>query len=182
MAMDRENDYTRFTVLMATLAEATPGKDVSAEKVEIYFRLLEDIPYEIVEHNALEAVRRKGFFPLISDIRNEKDFEMQALEDFDYVMDLVSNFCFTGFGQSGDAIIDMKLKESGKEYLHSFIRRWGMELAYTDNPTATRAQALKVLKVEVQRRHEELPEPVKLKELCERSGVSSLVLGEREKQ
>ena len=177
--MQRDKDYGRFAILMATLSEATPGKDATPEKVEIYYRLLEDMAYRDVERNALNAIRRTGFFPLIPDIRNEMDVDAKAMEEYEFIRDLVDNFCFAGFGQCGLNIIDMKLKEAGKEYLYPFIRRWGMELAYTENPTATRAQAMKALKHEVSREFIGLPAYEQFDKIAEDADIALRQIEER---
>ena len=73
---------------------------------------------------------------------------MQAQEDLDMLRSLCEMFVFEGFGQTGYNILEMKLSEKGRLDLLPFVNRWGNELVYSDNPTATRAQALKALKAE----------------------------------
>ena len=46
--MDRKNDFKRFVILMSTLGEATPGEMPTSEKIEIYYRLLEDMDYNLM--------------------------------------------------------------------------------------------------------------------------------------
>ena len=149
--MDRKIDFKRFTVLMATLGEATPGENPSSEKIEIYFRCLQDMPFEEVEKNALNHLRFHKFFPTIAEIRGERDPELEAQEDFKLLSDVLDRFYAPEIHGSAMRIIEMKLEESGRSDLVPMLRRYGTEIYYGDNITATRAQFIKARKVEIER-------------------------------
>ncbi len=150
--MKRNNDFEKFNKLMVKINELTPGKDISPTAVDGYFEVCEDIDFEIIEKNCMKYVQMVGFFPKVPDMRGETadDLELQAQADLDYVKSLVEAYVFDGFGQTGFNIIKMKLEKKGRLDLLPFANRWGHELAYSDNPTATRAQALKALKSDIQ--------------------------------
>lgn len=146
--MNETNDYKKFSILMVTLGEATPGERPTPDKIEIYFKCLEDMDYETVEKNALEAVRMKGFFPLIPDIRREMDVDQQALDDYQLAKKIADRYVYCGFEEDKGRCNEIKLhlQVEEKEYLFDFIMNWGLELAYPENITATRSQALRFLK------------------------------------
>jgi len=168
-------DFDRFTKLMLTIGEATPQGKPSPEKIEIYFRCLEDMNYEAVKQNAMNHLRYEKFFPTISELRNEAQLEIQAQEDYAIIKQLCQDFLFAGFGRSGTEAIRLMLEERGKGYLMPMVRRWGAEIANGYNPTATRAQFLRAYKADAQRdrlpgsERKELPEPVKA--LAEKLGT-----------
>lgn len=136
--------------MLFKINELTPGKDITPSAVDGYFDCCEDLDFEVVEHNCMSYIKTVGFFPKVPDMRGEtqEDIELQSQADLDMLKSLCDMFVFDGFGQTGYNILQMKLKEKGRSDLLPFINRWGYELVYSDNPTATRAQALKALKSE----------------------------------
>lgn len=145
--MIRKNDFVRFAALMQTLGEVFPGDPPSPEKVELYFLALKDLPYEVIHKMATIHIRCGKFFPIpveLADIKSENE-EIEA--DYEIAQEMVDQFAFMGFGQTGSTIIAIKLKEIGREYLMTFINRNAMEIANSENPTATRAQLKKKLMV-----------------------------------
>ncbi len=159
--MNRDRDFGRFTAFMISLGKATPQGVPDPQKIEIYFRLLEDMPIEVIEKNAMEAVRRKGFFPMIPEIRHdpdvEKQFELEAQESYRILEDTIDAYYHPGFGESSCTVIEMKLKERGRTDLIPQFYRWGKEIANGQNPTATRAQFLKTYKAEMELLQAKLP-------------------------
>ncbi len=148
--MNRNNDFERFNKLMVKINELTPGKDITPTAIDGFFDCCEDLDFETVEHNCMSYVKMVGFFPKVPDMRGEtqEDIELQAQEDLDMITRLCEMFVFDGFGQTGYNILKMKLEDKGRSDLLPFVNRWGNELVYSNNPTATRAQALKALKSE----------------------------------
>jgi len=146
--MNRKTDYEKFVVLLNTVGEATPQGKPSPEKTEIYFRCLQDLSFQEIDQCMMNHLRHKKFFPTISEIRGEsdEDLEIQAQEDYRLIDDLCQNFVFEGFGGCGYEIIKMKLEEAGKGYLFETANRFGTEIAYGTNSTATRAQVIKQIK------------------------------------
>ncbi len=146
--MNRKNDYEKFSQMLFKLDQITPGKDITPTAIDGYYQCCEDIDFETIEKNCMKYVQMVGFFPKVPDMRGEtkEDLDIQAQTDLDYVKSLVEAYIFDGFGQTGFNIIKMKLEKKGRLDLLPFANRWGYELAYSDNPTATRAQALKALK------------------------------------
>ncbi len=150
--MNRNDDFEKFNKLMVKINELTPGKDITPTGVDGYFECCEDLNFEVVEKNCMKYVQMVGFFPKVPDMRGEtqEDLELQARADLDLVTHLVENFLFEGFGSVGLNVVKIKLEEKNRLDLLPFASRWGHELAYSDNPTATRAQALKALKTDIQ--------------------------------
>ncbi len=148
--MQRAKDFDKFNKMLVKINRITPGKDITPDAVDGYFRCCEDLDFETVEHNCFSYVKMVGFFPKVPDMRGEtqEDIEIQAQADLDMLTSLCDMFVFDGFGQTGYNILKMKLEEKGRSDLMTFVNRWGYELVYSDNPTATRAQALKALKAE----------------------------------
>ena len=141
--MNRENDFTKFAILMHTIAEVCPGEKPSDEKVELYFRTLQDMKFETVNKRMSNHLRFNKFFPTICEIRQEADFEAIANQDYALIEDLVRNFLFPEFMQCGVGLIEDKLIEQGKPELVPLFKRWGTEIMSGRNPTATRAQFIK---------------------------------------
>ena len=140
--MDRNKDFKKFTVLMATLGEAT-GQEPSPQKIEIYFRCLSDMHFSEVESNALNQLRQSKFFPAISEIRQEADPELLAQEDCKLIESLCKEFIFPDFPRAGRTAVFLELQKQGKEDLMYLVDRWGAEIATGQNPTATRAQMVR---------------------------------------
>lgn len=146
--MERTKDFTRFIAFMSALAQGTPDRGkIDEDVLEVYFRLLEDMPIEAIETNSILAVRENGWFPKVNDIRREKDtqkiVEAKADEAYNIITELLENYYFQGFGQSSMAIIEQKLNEMNRPELFRLVHRWGPEIVNNQNPTATRAQFLK---------------------------------------
>ena len=161
--MNRIKDFKRFSILMAIVGEATPGEKPSPEKIEIYYRCLEDMSYEVIERNTFEAVKKKGFFPLIPDIRNEPNSEAILQADIELIENLCLEFIFPDFPQTGRNIVIHKLEEMKKEYLVPLVDRFGAEIVNGTNPSATRAQMLRAHKAEMEMKL--LPKSEEFKEL-----------------
>ena len=152
--MKRQDDYVRFTGLMALLGEGCkPNEQPSDERIEIYFRALADMPIEKVEQNALECLRRNSWFPSIPEIRNElsknEEIEAQAQKDYALIEHFCCEFLFPGFYQAGLVAIEEQLKSRKKENLLPMVRRWGGEIVNTTNPSAVRAQFLNAYRAEL---------------------------------
>lgn len=145
--MIREKDYLRFTTLLHTVAEMAKYQKPSEEAIEGFFRLTKHLSYEEVEKNVFAAYERTGEFPTFPEMVNRKKDEEIIEADYEFAQEMVDQFAFEGFGQTGSTIIAIKLKEAGKEYLMPFINRNAGEIAYSENPTASRAQLKKKLKV-----------------------------------
>jgi hypothetical protein len=148
--MNRKDDFEKFSKMLVKINRITPGKDITPDAVDGYFRCCEDLDFKFIENNCFNYVKMVGFFPKVPDMRGEtqEDIELQAQADLDMIRNLCDMFVFDGFGQTGHNILKMKLEEKGRSDLLPFINRWGYELVYSDNPTSTRAQALKALKAE----------------------------------
>ena len=157
--MIREKDYEAFTKFMIQVGAATPQGVPSVEKIEGYFQLLEDLDLETVRQNTLLAVRTKGFFPMIPDIRRESEeyAEPRAQEAYGILEELIEAYYMPGFGESSCTVIEMKLKERGRTDLIPQFYRWGKEIVNSQNPTATRAQFLKTYKAEMELLQAKLP-------------------------
>jgi hypothetical protein len=155
--MTREKDFQNFLVLLSTIAVGTPQRDkIDEDVIESYYVLLEDMPFEIIKTNVITAVRKNGWFPMINEIRGEGKTNRQAMEDYEYLSHLLDVFYQPELGRSSMAVIEDKLEKAGKGYLVGFLNRHGPEIIYGDNPTATRAQLIKQLDIEVERHADEM--------------------------
>jgi hypothetical protein len=76
---------------------------------------------------------------------------MDADEAYALIEDLMTSFYAPELSMSSMTVIRMKLEERGKDFLFPFVRRWGSEIWYGDNPTATRAQFRDVYENELRR-------------------------------
>ena len=134
--------------LMAIWGEMTPGERPSADKMEGYYKIACScsFSFEKIEKNGSFELKHTGFFPKTTIFNDEKNLEMRAQEDYILLDDLCQQFVFDGFGECGYNIIKMKLKEAGKGYLFEVANRFGYEMTYGTNPTATRAQVIKQIK------------------------------------
>lgn len=63
-----KNDYRNFAVLMATL-ESCFDKEVSKEKIKLYFSFLDDLSIQQVKRSIHWILKTNKYFPTISDIR-----------------------------------------------------------------------------------------------------------------
>lgn len=151
--MNRKQDYSRFVSFMSGAAQGTPQrKEIDEHVIEIYFRMLEDLDLETVERRVVEAVRRKGWFPMISDIRGEgtaeQEISAQAFRAYRLIEHVMREFYFPGFGASSMDVIEFKLENWGESRLIPLVRRWGQEIVENKNPSATRAQFIKSFEYE----------------------------------
>ncbi|MFA5177245.1 MAG: hypothetical protein WC440_03735 [Candidatus Omnitrophota bacterium] len=155
--MTREKDFQNFLVLLSTIAVGTPQRDkIDEDVIESYYVLLEDMPFETIKTNVVTAVRKNGWFPMINEIRGEDKTNRQAMEDYEYLSHLLDVFYQPELGRSSMAVIENKLERSGKGYLVGFLNRHGTEIVFGENPTATRAQLIKQLDVEIERHVDEM--------------------------
>jgi hypothetical protein len=172
--MNRETDFPRFLKLMLELGSTTPQGVPSPEKVEGYFQLLEDMDFETIKQNAIYAIRSKGFFPMISEIRREGDAvklaEAKADRAYRLIEFLMRKYYYPGFGPSCMAVIEDKLTKWGEMAVLPLLNRWGQEILENSNPSATRAQFLKSFMIETGEFYQ-LPEH-KQREISDRATVS----------
>lgn len=150
--MTRSKDYARFSQFLISLGTGTPQGIPTPEKIESYFMLLEDMDFETVKANAIYAVRKKGFFPMISDIRREAEarnfLEAEADKAFRIIETILERYFWPGYGESFSNIAKDKLSEMGRPDLLPLLLRWGGEIYSGTNPSATRAQFLKSFQIE----------------------------------
>jgi hypothetical protein len=149
-------DFKRFAALMISWGKICPGAGPDEDQIEMTFRICEDLPFETIEKNGMQAIRTTGFFPKINDIRGEGKTNRQAMEDYEYLSHLLDVFYQPELGRSSMAVIENKLERSGKGYLVGFLNRHGTEIVFGENPTATRAQLIKQLDVEIERHVDEM--------------------------
>ena len=145
-----ERDETRFTVLMNTIGEMTPGDKPSPEKTMLYFECLKDMPYDLIKKRMTNHLRFNKWFPVICEIRQEADPEIQAQNDIDLIEDLCMEFIFPDFPQTGREIVHMKLKDMGRDDLTEMVDRWGAKIVNGLNPSATRAQMIRGHKARIE--------------------------------
>ncbi len=156
--MTRAQDYEPFARLLALLSEMSlRNREISAETIEGYFQALEDLTFEEINRNAMLAVRTNGgHFPTVAELAGEEDPEIEAQKAFETISQLVCSFVGFGLGESSMTAIRIKLEKAKQEHLVPLIRIWGSEIAYGDNPTATRAQFIKAFKADSARQRKEL--------------------------
>jgi hypothetical protein len=157
--MNREQDFRRFAELLIGIGKATPQGAPDPQKIEGYFQLLEDMDFETIKSNTIQAVRIKGFFPMVSEIRREDDkrkkIEAEADRAYRLIEWLLEKYYYPGFGESSMAIIDKTIEQWERDnaeirelHLPELLRRWGAEIFSQQNPSATRAQFLKSFQIE----------------------------------
>jgi len=144
-----ERDETRFTVLMNTIGEMTPGDKPSPEKTMLYFECLKDMPYDLIKKRMTNHLRFNKWFPVICEIRQEADPELQAQEDCRFIEHLCRELIFSDFPMAGREAIGERLKTEGREDLMYLVNMMGAEISNGQNPTATRAQMIKVHKARI---------------------------------
>jgi len=78
-----DKDSERFVKALALISLLPGMADLNEEQVELYFRLLKDLPIEDVERAILEVARRKRIttFPLPGEIREK--VELSINEELD---------------------------------------------------------------------------------------------------
>jgi len=156
--MTREKDFEQFTKLLIGIGKASPQGEPDPEKIEAYFQLLEDMDFETLRQNTIRAVREKGWFPMISDIRrtDEKNelMELEAQKAWD-ILERAFDYYFPGFGCSLDIVL-RKLDEWNRPDLKDYVRSFGLEIVNQTNLPATRAQFLKSFKARKAEKHLEL--------------------------
>jgi len=135
----KESDNQKFSQLMAIASEATPGNQPSDEKIKIYFEALRDLEFDYIRENTINHLRTKHFFPHICDIRNEPTEEEMANKAFQEVEDLLNKFYDPGLHSVTLGII----KSRTSKECFKLIQRFGTEIFYAENITASRAQFIK---------------------------------------
>jgi hypothetical protein len=150
------NDFARFTALMISWGKICPGAGPDEDQIEMTFRICENMPFEVIEKNGMQTIRTTGFFPKINDLRGEGKTNRQAMEDYEYLSHLLDVFYQPELGRSSMDVIEYKLERAGKKYLVGFLNRHGMEMVFGENPTATRAQLIKQLDIEIERHADDL--------------------------
>jgi len=156
--MTREKDFQNFLVLLSTIAVGTPQRDkIDEDVIESYYVLLEDMPFDIVKINTINAVHKNGWFPMINEIRGEStnQLEEKAREEYAYIEQILKRFWFDELPESSLNTIERKLEEAGKSYLFPTLNLYGMEILSGENPSATRSQIVKILQIEGKRREQD---------------------------
>jgi len=110
--MEKKKDFERFSKLMRGM-EIAMGKETSRDRVELYFKLLEDMDIETLEKVFIEIIKTEKYptIPTIGKIRSIIEGEREdILEDeanvaWQQACKLVWHLGADG-GQSGDHILD----------------------------------------------------------------------------
>jgi len=153
--MTSEN-ISAFNLEIQAVAELY-GKDISDERVLMYWEALKDLEWEEFKVNVSRHIKINKFFPLPSELRDSDDPEAIANQDFDIIVDLMNKFSFDGFQQCGSAIIELKLKEMNRIDLYDPYQRWGSRILNDNNPSALRAQFIRARSAEIKRDNLQLP-------------------------
>jgi len=141
--MDK-SDKQKFAEIMLVLGEMFPGKPPSDEKIELFFMALQDVSLEEIRHNAAVHINTANFFPVPADLRNDGDPEVEAQEAFRIVEDALNKY----YDPYLHGITLRIIKDKVGEKLFQMVQRFGTEIYYQDNITATRAQFTKAYKAE----------------------------------
>jgi len=137
--MNRENDFIRFTQLMALLNEMSgKSRDITEETIEGYFQALKDLDYQQIEMNGYVAIRTKGFFPLVADLAGnfDKDNSAEAQDAYAFLEKAIISHSFLYARPE----LEASLERNGYEHLIPMLTPWAEEIALTQNKTSTRAQ------------------------------------------
>ena len=62
-------EYAEISKIMGMLAKAFPRYKADKETVEVYYRLLRDLPRDILEASAVECAATRDFFPSVHELR-----------------------------------------------------------------------------------------------------------------
>jgi len=135
--MNRQDDYIRFTQLIALLNEMSgKSREITEETIEGYFQALKDLDYEQIEMNGYVAIRTKGFFPLVADLAGNKNDSAEAQDAYARLEKAIISHSFMYARKE----LEASLTRTGFEHLIPILDQWAEEIATTQNKTNTRAQ------------------------------------------
>ena len=140
----QKSDRDRFSKLMSSLGRVY-NKPPDPSLVDLYWRVLQDVDWEVIERNAAKYLRSQKLpvFPTPAALADDPDDEKFAYEAYDYLRHLCREFLFPGFVQAGLTAIERKLMQSHREYLKPLLYSWGTQLANTDDDTWIRREFVK---------------------------------------
>ena len=144
------NEFDKFSELLFQIASICISSDkLSHEKVEFYFELLKDLEFEQIKQNAIYYLRteKKPFFPSPAIFRG--DTQEKAIEAYNIIQEMMNRFYSPDFHGITLGIIRERLEKSGRSSLFPLLQKWGDEISFGNNPSATRAQFLKGYNTEV---------------------------------
>jgi hypothetical protein len=147
-----DKDYNAFKLLMAVWGEVCAGKEEdkrpSEAKVYFYFNKFRNVLLEEMRIRGDKHFDKNRWFPQPCDLMEQID-ELQAIEDYNLIEEMLDCFYQVGMGGISITIIEEKLTERGKGYLIPLLNHWGTQIWNNQNPTAIRAQFIKSYPSEV---------------------------------
>jgi hypothetical protein len=152
-----DKDRLPFSALLNALHSSFPNsKPPSDDTINLFFMGLADMTLDEVQNSAAAYVRTNKFFPTIADLHGVDNNNQSSIE-YDYLHQIIEDFYWPELGEASRNIIEIKLKEAKKEHLIPMALRYGNEIAYSTNPTATRAQMIKLIESEAKTERNQLP-------------------------
>lgn len=136
-------------------AAHTNLKKPTSDIAGAWFAWLKHIPDDIFMMAVKEIAMKPGYPPqnLLGELRAvcERIAGKFTLEQaYSIIKDMFDRFYSPEFNSCAGQIICDKLAKQGYSDLIPFAETWGLEIAYAQNPTATRAQFIKSYEAEKQ--------------------------------
>jgi hypothetical protein len=146
------NAIESLTIIYTAHAHLTKPND---QGLGMFVEMLIDIPPDILRQACKNiAMRTEAPWNVPATVKREANRllgVMDADEAYALIEDLMTSFYAPELSMSSMNVIRIKLEERGKDFLFPLVRRWGAEIWYGDNPTATRAQFRNVYENELRR-------------------------------
>jgi len=126
-----------FTNIAVAIKEAYPNANVLNGKtaMDLWFRMLEDLDYSLVQNAVLEHISTNKYAPAISEIREQCANRMQVLHDWDGAWgEVMKAIRFYGQYREEEALASLN------DLTRQVVKRFGFrKLCITDNEIADRA-------------------------------------------
>lgn len=143
------DEFQKFSNLLLQIsAVCINPNELTQEKTEFYYELLQDIPFDQIKQSATDYLRseKKPFFPSPAILRG--DTQEKAIEAYNIISETMFGFYAPELGPASFTAMHHRLEKLGHSTLSPLLQRWGVEILAGNNPSATRAQFLKAYTTE----------------------------------
>ncbi len=136
-----EKDRECFSKLMWQMETVAVNnkQPLTVEKIDFYFKILQDLSFKEIEKNAVLYFRNKNaFFPSPADLRGQDPLQQQAQVAWNRIKMYLDHFYDPSIGSCMMMVIEKRMQKNGEGHLYPLLVQWGPEIRSTTAIAATR--------------------------------------------